>query len=1057
MLIKFKKTIRFLILLFFGLLVTFLAGTAIFLKKEQTDHNNWQFYSIKSIGPNGRHQLRKNLFFIDNLLIFSSQDNSTYALYPGSGALAWQFTAQNYSPFPATAAEGRVFLANFDGNVYALDQKTGYELWRFAIPEQISPDTPVLVSADQQLVFVTSRAGGLYALDSNNGQLRWQRQFATPNLQSAFVTGTIHFGSIYSDENNLYVINAPEKAAFAFRQRDGLLLWQVRNLSYSSTPPLVSNDYLVFYQTDRLVVVNKQNGQEYDIVRTINPESRLKMFPAKGEEKALFLIDGHRLRKIDLQSSATVWQIDNISGVLEDIEKNQLIFSDDRLVLQKFDNLNNYNTLKAVDQQSGQIIWQTLLPINTVAKTLLDESTLYLAENNGSVLALDAKNGNILWQKKVCAAIIDLYQVEHKLLAVCDRNGDKITLYYLDADNNGEIMWSYTPEHKVEDNNIYFHDNAFYTLNTQKQLLEKIVIGDQVPSAQSIRHLNFSSEENFSNHDPFLELKNRNSLSWQLRRLYLRANYFLTAYWQNSGFELQSNIGPSSIEFDLYRADYLYRNPYTDLRLSAVFTNLKTKEKTTVSGYYYDKNHWKLSFTPAKSGEYSWRLTVRDGLGGKSWSDQGKLTANNKQALTIQDKHFMLGEQVFLPIGIQNAFFDYNYDGNYSNQINHSIAEAPVTSTDDYAYTDLDQYLDLYVKEAGVNLFRYGVENAAPALYQSINPEQIIWDVNGGKAADQVIDAANRHDLRVMMSIFGFYPPFISSAEIAQTDKQRAIEQYLDYVIARYSAKIDLWEICNEATPSREWYEFVIGYLREHDPYQRPISTNWEEPDLANLDYLSIHWYNPDSNSAEAIADAINFIGNAHSHYPQPVLISELGFKNSSWFEGSTTALRIISWLSSFKQMGIVFWNQGQNGIYQNPNNANAYLGPLERGTLRQLSAFFPAMSLPIEQEMFTIEAARIQLHVLKNQDYYLAYLLKLNANNSPEGNLKLSLEKDATVEWLDPASGRLLSQSQLSRGQQLLPIPNFSTDLALRISYQQAVDNNSNKAPVGDSDGARQ
>ncbi|OGJ37536.1 MAG: hypothetical protein A2383_00740 [Candidatus Pacebacteria bacterium RIFOXYB1_FULL_39_46] len=89
---------------------------------------NWQFYSDESIGPNNKLEIFDNLSFDDDLIIFSSQNNNTYALKQNTGNLVWEFTAQNYSPFPATIIDDSVYLANFDGTFIWLDPQTGLEV-----------------------------------------------------------------------------------------------------------------------------------------------------------------------------------------------------------------------------------------------------------------------------------------------------------------------------------------------------------------------------------------------------------------------------------------------------------------------------------------------------------------------------------------------------------------------------------------------------------------------------------------------------------------------------------------------------------------------------------------------------------------------------------------------------------------------------------------------------------------------------------------------------------------------------------------------------------------
>ncbi|NMA29676.1 MAG: PQQ-like beta-propeller repeat protein, partial [Candidatus Pacebacteria bacterium] len=232
---KFNKKItnRFLIVL-----ITILIVLSLFAYFSIYRNHSWQFYVDKSIGPNNKLTIFDNLIFNENEVFFNSQNKNTYALNQKTGQIKWMFMAEDYSPFPPTIDGDQMFLSNFDGNIYCLDKNTGHKIWQFNTEEQFQPDTPVLKSINKNLIFFGSRNGTLYALNSDDGTLVWKKQFKTIDSSKAFIAGSIHFGSIYLENNEIYIFNSLEKSFFSIDQLDGSINWQINNLPFNYRSPI---------------------------------------------------------------------------------------------------------------------------------------------------------------------------------------------------------------------------------------------------------------------------------------------------------------------------------------------------------------------------------------------------------------------------------------------------------------------------------------------------------------------------------------------------------------------------------------------------------------------------------------------------------------------------------------------------------------------------------------------------------------------------------------------------------------------------------------------------
>lgn len=1024
-------------LLLVMVLVVLVGG--IFLSSKNT--RNWLFYSKQSIGANNKLSLYDNLNFDEKIIYLNSQDKKTYALNRNSGQVTWQFQAQEYSPFPPTIDSEQVFLSNFDGNIYSLDKKTGYKNWQFNLENSSLPDTPVITNNQSSLLYFASRHGTLYALDKVSGQMVWKKQFQTIDTNKVFATGSIHFGSIYLDAQQIYLLSSIEKKMFALDQLSGKINWQIENIDFSFEEPIFLDQEIILKKNDSLLKINKIDGNITKINRQGNENTIWQILKVENDNKHLLIIDDKTLTKIDSDLNKVEWQIENI---IDDVlyKKNRIKPAEikvvnNKILAQKHIYLENSDVLVAINYQSGQTIWEK--PISSwVINQEFDDSTAYLGGLNGDLTALDIENGQIKWQTGNDGRNSKIFVINHNPLMVNEKAGNKVLLKYFT--NDGHEIWQYTPNSTVEDiAEVYQYQGSIFILAEKRKLVEAIKIKVAAPDKRASKKINFFYQENKTNHDPFLEIKEKDALGWWWQEKTLKFNYVLKNLAQVTRFKLKEEEKSGIFEITINHDEQLYQNRFTNLKITAIFSKQDTKEKIKVQGFYFDHNSWKIRFIAPKPGKYDYKIKMSSPyLISKTFTGTIDLQNFKNEKIEIIDNNFTINrQQLFFPIGIQDAFFDRNYNGNYTEEMPDSSLNQPSNDKQKYAYKNLSDYLDMYQNQANINIFRYGVENWTPALWQSIDWKDFSLSVNGGKFGDELVKQLKARNFKIIMTIFGFYPPYKSREEITVTNNQQALQAYLDYVMARFGPYVDLWEINNEAEADKKWYEFVIGYIRKNDPYQHPISTNWETAAASNLDFLSVHWYNPNRMSTGWLSGDISYLDKKYQQYQKPVLISEFGLKGQSWFENSADNMRVLTWLSIFRKMGVIFWTNGQNGIYENQNNANIYLGPIERSFLFNLQQFLPKkMILPVENSSLLIPELQTQAYLLKNQDFILIYLLKVDQSKNQSTELELNLAKPAKIQWFSPQTNSLLMADQKAAGPQKITIPNFTTDLAIKIEY---------------------
>ena len=130
----------------------------------------------------------------DGLVYFGSSDGSFYAVAADSGAPKWQFATGGERRFEGkhlhgyetktqiipdswdfflsspAVCEGYVYFGSGDGNVYALDAKSGTLKWKFPTKDVVH-SSPAISNG---VVYIGSWDSFLYALDAHTGQERWR-------------------------------------------------------------------------------------------------------------------------------------------------------------------------------------------------------------------------------------------------------------------------------------------------------------------------------------------------------------------------------------------------------------------------------------------------------------------------------------------------------------------------------------------------------------------------------------------------------------------------------------------------------------------------------------------------------------------------------------------------------------------------------------------------------------------------------------------------------------------------------------------------------------------
>ena len=346
-----------------------------------------QFHRIKWTFPTGG-RIVSSPVAQDGVIFFGSDDGNVYAVDARSGRQVWKRGTNG--PVPATPAvvNGVLYVGSYDGKLYALYTRTGAPKWKFMTggerqfeakglngwqpKNQTIPDpfdiylsSPVVVNAT---VYFGSGDGNVYAVDATSGELRWK--FATGDVvhaSPAFADGVVYVGSW---DSYFYAIDAASgKEKWRFHGGEDPLIHN--QVGFQSSPAVVDGTVYTGCRDSNLYAIDAATGKEKWHFN--NNGSWVITAPAVTQGKVFFATSDSALYHVlDAATGKAVLQQEDKAYMFS----SPAIAGDVVLI-----GVTN-GTLEARDISSGKLLW--------------DFQTEASKQNAGWVLTADRKFNNSL-------------------------------------------------------------------------------------------------------------------------------------------------------------------------------------------------------------------------------------------------------------------------------------------------------------------------------------------------------------------------------------------------------------------------------------------------------------------------------------------------------------------------------------------------------------------------------------------------------------------------------------------------------------------------------------
>lgn len=491
-------------------------------------------------------------------------------------------------------------------------------------------------------------------------------------------------------------------------------------------------------------------------------------------------------------------------------------------------------------------------------------------------------------------------------------------------------------------------------------------------------------------------------------------------------------------------------NPFTEVEAEAMFTGPEGSVMIRVEGFYDGGSLWRFRFVPRAHG---------------TWKADLKLKRDGKKIAEASEWFICRGDQGhgFLEHSPANPYRLQYEDGTpfYSVGIQpcgHAGAglDGPLRGEGEWRTLDMETYLQAF--HGAANLFRIQLGTGTRAgCAREIMTDALglyRYNLDACRLLDDTFTLLGKYGFATILipfqdmslwhtdsTSFGTNKDVKGWKNIRNTEAVEPVRHYIRYLVARYAAYTDIWELFNEDvyTPD-DWLAEIAAFVKSLDPYDHLVTTNYERPLAAWNDIVTAHGYM--SIPAWEVEQHLSKQYARLKSFGKPVMYTEFGNKGTL-SNRDPVKWRIAVWTAFMNESSMLFWSMGGILLPEAPEgrrgNANAYLGPEARACFRHFLNF--VRGLPIDMRPVMVGyPGRNQLnkYALSNGEITVLYLNHYSGHDSSTsgGIYVMTGPGEFEISWFDPSTGETVKTERAETESYTLifPSPDVTTDMAAKI-----------------------
>lgn len=318
---------------------------------------------------------------------------------PEKLAVVWEFKGENSFESPVVVDGDKLFAADANGLILAIDSATGKELWR--VETELGFTTSPAVQ--DGLLVVGDVDGAIFALDAATGKERWKAK------AKAEISGAATF------YNEWVLITSQDGKLYALSKSDGSNVWTYETSDQIRCSPTIAGDRTFLGGCD---------GNLHNI-RLSDGKAAAEPLPLGGPTGSTpAVIDNHAYLPVmagavlafDWKENKEVWRY-------EDDEREQEYRSSaavsDKLVIVSSQN----KQVDALDRETGKRIWRYTLRRRADGSPIIAGDDCWVAGTDGRLIRLSLADGKEKWSFEIGGQFIAGPSIANGRLYIPDNKG----------------------------------------------------------------------------------------------------------------------------------------------------------------------------------------------------------------------------------------------------------------------------------------------------------------------------------------------------------------------------------------------------------------------------------------------------------------------------------------------------------------------------------------------------------------------------------------------------------------------------------------------------------
>ena len=323
------------------------------------------------------------------------------------GGLAWRVATEGPIRSSPAVTEALVLAGSGDGNLYAIDRKTGRIAWRFTADAAVNSSPAV----GDGTVYFASLGGTVYAVALSDGRLRWKTASGRPLAPAwAGASGIDYYVSSPVLTDELVIIGAPDGVLYALGRSDGSVKWRGRTEGRIHSSPAIRNGTAVVGSFDGSVYAfDLQSGARrwrFDTEgRGLESESvgydRRSIISSPAVTDSAVYIgsrDGH-FYAIDMATGKLRWRVAHDDG-------SWSISSPAVADAVVYDASSDARFVHALSAATGEVRWKINTPGSVWSSPAVAGGSLFIGDNSGVLHSIDRTTGTERWSFKAGGGIM---------------------------------------------------------------------------------------------------------------------------------------------------------------------------------------------------------------------------------------------------------------------------------------------------------------------------------------------------------------------------------------------------------------------------------------------------------------------------------------------------------------------------------------------------------------------------------------------------------------------------------------------------------------------------